>query len=95
MNMPLTMEASDEREAELKDGKVEGGLSGEKRMPDRDAANRRKLVWIACGNRNGLSHVSQGTHRMLKEKEVPHVWNVGSHAPDGPEWADILCLFAQ
>jgi len=72
-----------------------GGMSSEKLIPDLDAAKKLKLLWVACGNRDGLIRVSQGVHKMLKEKEVPHVWNVDSHAHDDPEWANNLCLFAQ
>jgi alpha-L-fucosidase len=58
-------------------------------------ARRLKLVWLACGNRDGLIRVSQGVHRMLKENAVPHVWHVDSHAHDDPEWSGNLYLFAQ
>lgn len=64
-------------------------------MSDPASLKRLKLLWIACGNQDGLIRISQGVHAMLKEKEVPHVWNVDSHAHDDPEWANNLYLFAQ
>lgn len=72
-----------------------GRLSSEKLLPDPETARKLKLFWLACGNRDGLIGVSQRVHAMLKEKEVPHVWNVDAHAHDDPEWANNLYLFAQ
>jgi hypothetical protein len=62
-------------------------------VPDPAVAKNLKLLWIACGNRDGLINISQGVHNYLKEKEVPHVWNVDGHAHDNPEWANNLYLF--
>jgi enterochelin esterase-like enzyme len=65
-------------------------------LPDLIAAKKKlKLLWIACGNKDGLIRVSQGVHNYLKEKGVPHVWHVDSNAHDGTEWANNLYLFAQ
>jgi enterochelin esterase-like enzyme len=72
-----------------------GGMSSEKLLPDPETAKKLKLVWLACGNKDGLIRVSQGVHKMLKENGVPHVWNVDSHAHDNTEWANNLNLFAQ
>jgi enterochelin esterase-like enzyme len=54
-----------------------------------------KLLWLACGNKDGLIRISQGVHNYLKEKDVPHVWHVDSNAHDGTEWANNLYLFGQ
>ncbi len=65
-------------------------------VPDPVAAREKlKLLWLACGNKDGLIRISQGGHRYLKEKDVPHVWHVDSNAHDGTEWANNLFLFAQ
>jgi enterochelin esterase-like enzyme len=65
-------------------------------VPDPAAAREKlKLLWLACGNKDGLIRISQGVHNYLKEKNVPHVWHVDSHAHDGTEWANNLYLFAQ
>jgi esterase/lipase superfamily enzyme len=55
----------------------------------------RPLLWLPCGNRDGLIRISQGVHAHLKEQEVPHVWHVSGHAHDAPEWKQALYLFAQ
>ncbi len=72
-----------------------GGMSADKLLPDPETAKKLKLLWLACGNKDGLIRVSQGVHKMLKEKEVPHVWNVDAHAHDTTEWANNLYLFSQ
>src|SRR6059058_209286 len=41
-----------------------------------------KLLYLSCGNKDGLIRISQGVHGHLKEKGVPHVWNVDGHAHD-------------
>jgi enterochelin esterase-like enzyme len=65
-------------------------------VPDPVAAKEKlKLLWLACGNKDGLIRISQGVHNYLKEKGVPHVWHVDSNAHDGTEWANNLYLFAQ
>ncbi len=72
-----------------------GGLSSGKLLPDPETAKKLKLLWLACGNKDGLMRVSQGVHKMLKENSVPHIWHVDSHAHDNTEWANNLYLFAQ
>ena len=65
-------------------------------VPDPAAtAKQLKLLWLSCGNEDGLISVSQGVHHYLNEHEVPHVWNVDDHAHDAAEWANNLHHFAQ
>ncbi len=65
-------------------------------VPDPTAARENlKLLWLACGNKDGLIRISQGVHNYLKEKSVPHIWHVDSNAHDATEWANNLYLFAQ
>ncbi len=65
-------------------------------LPDPAAAKQKiKLLWLACGNKDGLIAIGQGVHQYLKENGVPHVWHVDSNGHDGPEWANNLYLFAQ
>ena len=65
-------------------------------MPDPAAARKRlKLLWVSCGNQDGLLRISQGVHVYLKEKNVPHVWNVDGHAHDATEWRNNLYYFLQ
>jgi len=64
-------------------------------LPDTAAAKRLKLLWLSCGNKDGLINISQGFHAHLKEKNVPHVWHVASHGHDAPEWKQALYYFVQ
>jgi enterochelin esterase-like enzyme len=65
-------------------------------MPDPTAAkDKLKLLWVACGNKDGLIRISQGLHAYLKQKDVPHVWHVDGNAHDPTEWRNNLYLFSQ
>jgi enterochelin esterase-like enzyme len=64
-------------------------------VPDPAVPKRLKLLWLACGNKDGLIRISQGVHDYLKEKGVPHVWHVDGNAHDTTEWQNNLYLFGQ
>jgi enterochelin esterase-like enzyme len=64
-------------------------------MPDAAVAKKFKLLWLACGNKDGLIRVSQGVHSYLKEKGVPHVWHVDGNGHDTAEMSNNLYHFAQ
>ncbi|WP_291125886.1 alpha/beta hydrolase-fold protein [Flavobacterium sp. UBA6031] len=73
-----------------------GGLSETKLLPDLEAARKKlKLLWLGCGNKDGLISVSQRVHQHLKKQEVPHIWHVDGNAHDDTEWANNLYLFVQ
>jgi len=73
-----------------------GGLSDTKLLPDLEAAKKQlKLLWLGCGNKDGLISVSQRVHQHLKEKGVSHIWHVDGNAHDDTEWANNLYLFVQ
>ena len=59
------------------------------------AKDKLKLLWVACGKKDGLIRISQGVHAYLKAKDVPHVWHVDGNAHDATEWRNNLYLFAQ
>jgi enterochelin esterase-like enzyme len=59
------------------------------------ARDKLKLLWLGCGNKDGLIRISHGVHNYLKEKNVPHIWHVDSNGHDGTEWANNLYLFTQ
>ena len=65
-------------------------------VPDIKAAKEKlRLLWIACGNKDGLIWVSQKAHQYLKDKDIPHVWHVDANAHDNIEWDNNLYFFAQ
>lgn len=67
----------------------------EELIGDPQAAKDLKLLWLSCGNKDGLINISQGMHAHLKKHEIPHVWHVASHGHDGPEWKQALYYFVQ
>ena len=68
----------------------------EQLVPDPAAATQKlKLLWLSCGNKDGLIRISQGVHGYLKEKQVPHVWHVDGNAHDATHWRNNLWLFSQ
>jgi enterochelin esterase-like enzyme len=65
-------------------------------VPDPAVAKKKlKLLWLSGGNKDGLLNISQGVHAYLKEKGVPHIWNVDGNAHDSTEWRNNLYYFAQ
>jgi enterochelin esterase-like enzyme len=64
-------------------------------VPDPSVPKRLKLVWLACGNKDGLIRISQSVHRYLRENAVPHIWHVDGNAHDTTEWDNNLYLFSQ
>jgi len=64
-------------------------------VPDPAATKKLKLLYLACGNKDGLLKVSQGVHNYLKEKSVPHLWNVDGNGHDTAEMSNNLYHFVQ
>ncbi|MBK9991041.1 MAG: esterase family protein, partial [Verrucomicrobia bacterium] len=63
-------------------------------VPDPAATKAQlKLLYISCGNKDGLINFSQGVHRYLKEHGVPHLWNVDDHGHDPETWGTNLYHF--
>jgi len=68
----------------------------EQLVPDSAAAARQlKLLWISCGNKDGLIRISRRLHQYLKDKQVPHIWHVDSNGHDPAHWKNNLWLFSQ
>ncbi len=65
-------------------------------VPDPEKATKQlKLLYVSCGNKDGLIRISQGVHAYLKEKNVPHTWHVDEHAHDFQHWKKALYNFSQ
>jgi enterochelin esterase-like enzyme len=61
-----------------------------------EAAKKLRLLYVACGDKDTLFRISEGVHKMLDEKKVPHVYNVitgGAH--DFKVWKSELYQFAR
>ena len=65
-------------------------------IPDVAAAKAKlKLLWISCGNKDGLIRISQNVHQFLKKNEINHVWHVDGHGHDPAHWSSSLYWFSQ
>ena len=68
----------------------------EQLVPDPESAARQlKLLYLSCGNKDGLISISQRVHVYLKDKNIPHIWHVDSNAHDATHWRNALYFFAQ
>jgi enterochelin esterase-like enzyme len=65
-------------------------------VPDPAAATRQlRLLFLSCGNKDGLLRISQAVQAYLKEKNVPHIWHVDEHAHDFHHWKKAFYHFSQ
>jgi enterochelin esterase-like enzyme len=65
-------------------------------LSDPAAARRQlSLLYLSCGNQDGLFGVSQNLHRALKQQGIPHLWNVDGHGHDRESWAGNLHHFSE
>jgi enterochelin esterase-like enzyme len=60
-----------------------------------ESASKLKLLWISCGDRDGLINFSQKLHQYCKEKKVPHIWHVEPGVHDFNVWKSDLYYFSQ
>jgi enterochelin esterase-like enzyme len=68
----------------------------EELVPDPDAArNKLKLLWISCGDNDGLITFSKRTHDYLFEKNVPHIYYIMPGVHDFNVWKNSLYMFSQ
>lgn len=65
-------------------------------LPDPAAAREKiRLLYISCGNKDGLMNISQRVHRLMKANNIPHLWNVDDFGHDPDHWGSNLYHFAQ
>ncbi len=65
-------------------------------VPNPDEAKAKlKLLWISCGDADGLMNFSKRTHDYLYEKNVPHIFYVEPGAHDFKVWKNDLYMFSQ
>ncbi|RJP35581.1 MAG: esterase family protein [Candidatus Omnitrophota bacterium] len=65
-------------------------------IPEVEAAKSKlKLLWLSCGNQDGLIRIGQNMHTFLKENGIPHVWHVDGHGHDPEHWKRSLYWFCQ
>jgi len=64
-------------------------------LPDPAKAKQLKLLWVSCGDKDGLMNISQRVHEYLKENGVPHVWYVEPGGHDFAVWKNDLYHFSK
>ena len=60
-----------------------------------EAKEQLKLLWISCGDKDGLLPFSKRTHDYLFENNVPHVYYLEPGYHDFKVWKNGLYMFSQ
>jgi len=60
-----------------------------------ETIKKLKLLWISCGDKDGLISFSQRTHDYLKANNVPHIYYVQHGYHDFAVWKEALYQFSQ
>ena len=65
-------------------------------VPDPEKAKEMlKVLWISCGDADGLLRFSSRTHEYLAENEVPHIYYLETGGHDFKVWKNGLYMFSQ
>jgi enterochelin esterase-like enzyme len=64
-------------------------------VPDPADARRLEVLWVSCGNEDGLFNISVGVHDYLRAQNVPHTWHIDAGGHTFPVWKNDLYHFAQ
>lgn len=68
----------------------------EELVPNPEAAKKNlRLLWISCGDNDGLISFSRRTHEYLADKGVPHVYYIEPGVHDFKVWKNGLYMFSQ
>ena len=68
----------------------------EELLPDHDEAKKKiKLLWISCGDADGLITFSKRTHDYFYQKNVPHIYYIEPGGHDFKVWKNGLYMFSQ
>ena len=64
-------------------------------LPNPQKANDLNLLWISCGDKDGLMSFSSRTHDYLMEHDIPHIFYVEPGGHDFEVWKNDLYMFTQ
>jgi len=65
-------------------------------VPDPDLVNKKlRLLYISCGDKDGLINISQGLHNYLKKNNVRHVYHIQPGEHNFEAWKKDLYNFSQ
>lgn len=56
---------------------------------------RLRLLWVSCGDKDGLMRISKPFHEGLMQMDIPHLWHVDTGGHTWPVWKNDLYLIAQ
>ncbi|MFY7887997.1 MAG: alpha/beta hydrolase-fold protein [Spirosomataceae bacterium] len=60
-----------------------------------DAKKKLKLLWISCGDNDGLLPFSKRTHDYLYQNDVPHIYYLEPGGHDFKVWKNGLYMYSQ
>ena len=60
-----------------------------------ETKNKLKLLWMSCGDNDGLITFSQRTHEYLQANDVPHIYYIEPGVHDFKVWKNSLYMFSQ
>lgn len=64
-------------------------------VPDPQTAREKlKLLWISCGDADGLLRFSERTHQYLAKNDVPHIYYLEPGGHDFKVWKNGLYMFS-
>lgn len=68
----------------------------EQLVPDPEKAKQQlKLLWISCGDNDGLINFSKRAHDYLQKHDVPHIYYIEPGVHDFKVWKNGLYMFSQ
>jgi enterochelin esterase-like enzyme len=60
-----------------------------------DTIKKIKLLWVSCGDSDGLMSNSSNYHTALQGMNVPHIWHIDFGGHTWPVWKNDLYLLSQ
>ncbi len=60
-----------------------------------ETKKKLKLLWISCGDKDGLIAFSRRTHEYLFRNNVPHIYYIEAGVHDFKVWKNGLYMFSQ
>jgi enterochelin esterase-like enzyme len=63
-------------------------------VSDPAKARQLSLLWVSCGNEDGLFNISANVHEQLAAQNVPHKWYIDAGAHTFPVWKNDLYHFS-
>jgi enterochelin esterase-like enzyme len=60
-----------------------------------EAKEKLNVLWISCGDEDGLMRISKRTHEYLRDHDVQHIFYVEPGGHDFEVWKNDLYMFSQ